>query len=873
MKVTFLRLKNFVAIDATLNLKKIEIDFTKMKHSILLFIGVNGSCKTYILSQIHPFAYMGNVDVRHGMDMIIDGKDGEKEIGFINDQGDTYYIHHFYLYKKSGRQVRSYIEKNGVELNKSGLVTTFNQIVEIEFGIDIGFLRVIRLGSNVNNLVSSKSTDRKDLAVKLLTEVDEYLHDYKESTQKARAINTELKLTVEKLKRFGSDDAEETYTTRLQTLESKLKNVRQEKETSIEKLAKLKGSIESSIQGSVSDLRNQVAKIQQSKTEVERRLSVIITALQNLPSVFVTTSTLDQLIEELEDGVQETEKELSSVTTHIEVLSKTLNDQRNDLLDLTNQVKAMHEIDDSESIASDLKDAEKFDEQYKKYYETFQPTCDKKDIMEDIALAQTIADKIKDLQEFSKKSREIYYKAYSKGRDPYNYCREKLIDLRTELSLCKVTRKTEEKKLYPPSECQLYKQCAFYKALEVKDFRDSEDIKHDAELVEGAIKVADGIHNITILLSTRSKTLPIKMDIKNIILDILNHTSNFYNFEEAQHMVTFLEKYNEWKQNKERMKQLQFQLHEYELRKDSVDSGIVNQQKTLMVRISDGEKELRKLHKKKKRLAEELNFDKEKIVDANRYRELIQQRDTTTQELQSINDEVTSLEGKILLLKKFDEESFSHQQLIQQAESSIQLLEQSIFDTKVKLREFRELQEKKQKLEQSYAKIGLVRRAVSSTEGIPLLYLNLHFSRARNLANSIISSVYGDVIRLEKIIINEKEFRIPYSKNGVEVEDVIYASQGETSVISLALSFALMEEFSGRSGYNILLLDEVDGPLDRSSKEKFLRVLESQMTRIGCEQVFMITHNQLFENYPVDVFVTLDRDHQIDSYKEINQIN
>ena len=154
MKVTFLRLKNFVAIDATLNLKKIEIDFTKMKHSILLFIGVNGSCKTYILSQIHPFAYMGNVDVRHGMDMIIDGKDGEKEIGFINDQGDTYYIHHFYLYKKSGRQVRSYIEKNGVELNKSGLVTTFNQIVEIEFGIDIGFLRVIRLGSNVNNLVN-----------------------------------------------------------------------------------------------------------------------------------------------------------------------------------------------------------------------------------------------------------------------------------------------------------------------------------------------------------------------------------------------------------------------------------------------------------------------------------------------------------------------------------------------------------------------------------------------------------------------------------------------------------------------------------------------------------------------------------------------
>ena len=108
MKATYLRLKNFVAIDATLHTKNLEIDFTKMNHSILLFIGTNGSCKTYILSQIHPFAYMGNVDVRHGIDMIIDGKDGEKEIHFVADDGTKYVIRHFYMYRKSGRTIRSY---------------------------------------------------------------------------------------------------------------------------------------------------------------------------------------------------------------------------------------------------------------------------------------------------------------------------------------------------------------------------------------------------------------------------------------------------------------------------------------------------------------------------------------------------------------------------------------------------------------------------------------------------------------------------------------------------------------------------------------------------------------------------------------------
>jgi hypothetical protein len=35
----------------------------------------------------------------------------------------------------------------------------------------------------------------------------------------------------------------------------------------------------------------------------------------------------------------------------------------------------------------------------------------------------------------------------------------------------------------------------------------------------------------------------------------------------------------------------------------------------------------------------------------------------------------------------------------------------------------------------------------------------------------------------------------------------------------------------------------------------------------------MITHNQLFENYPVDVFITTDKDNEISSFKNINVLN
>ena len=873
MKATYLRLKNFVAIDATLHMKKIEIDFTKMLHSILLFIGTNGSCKTYILSQIHPFAYMGNVDIRHGLDMIIDGKDGEKEIHFANGD-DKYIIRHFYMYRKSGRTIHSYIEKNGIELNTTGLVTSFNEIVKLEFGIDIGFLRVIRLGSNVNNLVSSKSTDRKDFAVKLLTEVDEYLHDYKEATQKSRSLNTELKLVVEKLKRFGDEeDAESRYTGELQMLEERLKRQHELKQNSVKEISLLQGKVESSIDGSITELRDKISSLSQSKKDLESKLFSLNSRFDATGITFIMEGSLDDLIDTFTEELHESEKELASVSAQIEVLSKSLIELKNDVSDLENQLQSMKEITDIDNIRKDLKSAEEFDSQYAKYYTSFKSTCTKDDVLDDIALMQTIKDSIDSLKEFSRKAREMYYKAYSKKKDPYAYCTNQLVKLRTELTFCNITKEHDEVQMTPPASCKDFDKCPFYKALEVKDFRSIQDIEKDIEIIQSALKICDGIHNIAVMLDRRKKSLPIKVSIENVILDLLNDTTSFYNFEEAEHMVTFLEKYDEWTRNKERIRQYTQDIRRYELQQESIDLSVSERRKSLIIRVSDGEKELNKLRKKKKKLTDEIEFGKEKIDEAIRFRDYTLERNSCQDKLNTLDEETSQLEDKIKLLKEFDEQKWSHEQFIRDCDNMITELESSIFSVKVKLKEYRELRERKLVLETEYGKTGLVRSAVSSTEGIPLLYLNLHFSRARTLANSIISSVYGDAIRLEKIVINEKEFRIPYSKNGVEVEDVIFASQGEVSVISLALSFALMEEFSGRGGYNILLLDEVDGPLDKGNKEKFLRVLESQMNRIGCEQVFMITHNQLFENYPVDVYVTYDKDNQLDSYKEINRIN
>ncbi len=175
-------------------------------------------------------------------------------------------------------------------------------------------------------------------------------------------------------------------------------------------------------------------------------------------------------------------------------------------------------------------------------------------------------------------------------------------------------------------------------------------------------------------------------------------------------------------------------------------------------------------------------------------------------------------------------------------------------DVTFKLNLQSQLESQKKELESSYETTEIIKESLSSTKGIPLIFIQLYLKNIQILANQILQEMFDENISIDNFVITEKEFRIPYSVNGIPVIDVSFASQGQRTVIVMALSFAIMQQFVSK--YNIILLDEMDGPLYRQNKEKFIQIVEKQMKRIGCEQVIMITHNNLFENYPVDLILT-----------------
>ena len=877
-KITRLYLKNFIHIHAGMNKREIELDLSKNSKKINIFIGKMGSGKSSVLGHLQPFATYGTLDIRNQEDLIIPGEDGIKEIDYIHD-GNVYTIQHKYTWNKNGQthSTKSYIQLNGKELNENGNVGAFKEIIRTEFGIDQNFLRLLRLGPNVANLINMKSTERKSFIASLLKDTEIYMVLYKKLSEDYRNMNSALSVLSNKLVGLSSDKENELRLEH-EELEDTLHDLRIKIDKAKENIAKLQG-INSALAGKESPdkLIIEAKTLEDRIHEMEKEVAEIDETLHEIPS---TT------IQEISIQFGEVSAKINAIDEAILNLQNSYSEnqaRRNKLRDFILLQSSDEQLVELQRKATDIKNQYM---SHMKILETFKCNYSYSYL---VGLPATIQNFQIALEDMSINRKEVIGKIYNSDGSIIAWAKKKLqiligSQVNTQKLISNIKFSAEYQcpiPLYRPPMCPT-SDCPFIQS-HPQIIKEYSNDKRNSSIVQlqnqlDAIEVEIAVHEEYISQYPKMQILKKMWESISVVLDNLGvlNERNLYkilvsldarcNWYDHERLIDITEK----EKIKEDFAQLQNQYYKIENEMLLLQNNDVEHKK---IELEDLEKDatviLESLEENQK-LYTELSSEKarlEKLMATMQYAETYTANKAKLQsdindanaELKALTDKIEKVSSNIQKIKMIEAEASSLGMLYTETNNramKLYLTLQDIASTKSSYQEY--LNERNT--------IKLILDAVSSKEGIPLIMVKVFLDECKEIINDLISDIFEDDLEIVNFDISENsnEFKIPYRINGNEVPDIELASQGQQAVISIALSFALCRK--SMFDYNVMLLDEIDNSIYKADREKFIMILAKQMQALGTEQVFLITHNDIFQQSGLPVNIIMTTPEIIDSY-------
>lgn len=186
MKLLKLRLRGNIGINKGLGLEEIEIDFTQFGPGLIAITGRNGSGKTSILEQCHPYRQLVSRDGSLQSHFYL--KDSYRILHFVQD--DNEYESKILIDALTGAS-EAYLICNGKPIN-DGKLTTYDQAIEAVLGSPDLFFNSVFSGQKSKGIAELKPADRRKLFYELLN-----LNIYEQYLEKAKAEAkaNELKLS------------------------------------------------------------------------------------------------------------------------------------------------------------------------------------------------------------------------------------------------------------------------------------------------------------------------------------------------------------------------------------------------------------------------------------------------------------------------------------------------------------------------------------------------------------------------------------------------------------------------------------------------------------------------------------------------------
>lgn len=854
MKIRKLILENFSNIYTALESKKIELDFSKSNNNVIMLIGPNGSGKTSILSLLTPFSSLGNLDIRDGVDLILENKNGYKEIN-IQNNGSIYIIKHFYSPSKTSHSVKSYIEKDGKELNVNGNVTSFKEIVKDELHVDLDYLKLIRIGNNVTSLIDLTDTERKNYMSKIMEDIDLWLGLYKKVNTDFRQLKDMISRNISKINRLNiasEDDLKEE----IKRIEKHINDTKHVYDELYGEMSIIKRDIASLEDGS--DIKLALQEI----TKKYKKMCKLLEKSSDHESKSV--EFYESRITCLNNTVVETREQIKSSSSILESYVEQLNrfyEQQH-----AYQVQFEKELDSDKELSSMEKEYEKILKEIHKLQKdigNFHPEYSK--------------DEFDGFVVFLKNAQQSFEKAYDNGSEVMR----KLVDLMRNKRNIMSYVNSHIAQLDPDSfdrssiflnrlkerftfrdydiNCPTKSNCDAYKLYVqisniIRGNNENEEEKKGIEFYQGIEIAYQEIMSVIPLFSSYKKIIENLPDkIKKSF-----QTETLFSRMEAQEII-----YNE----KDIHSLLSLVTDYYIIQDLKIEAESLRHDIERFSRMSN-------LDYVKKQLVETTNsIDEYKIRITDMREKITHLRETLFQ----LENDLESSKDLKETLEKFDDVSSRYTELRKKYEfyttriDELQSIEMKKSKVEKLLTDYRnQLQQKYSILTQykemkrelsiyniAYDEMSLLRDSLSSKGGIPIYYIQKYFDEIQESTNELLDIVCDGDLYIDRFNITANEFTIPFFRKGKLLKDVKLASQGELSLFKIALAFAISSK--DLSDYNIILMDEINGALDKIYSEKFLLLVEEQRQRTGAEQIFLISHKDIGASYPIDIIDLTDR--------------
>lgn len=903
MRFVSISLSNYIGIYNGMRLYDINIDMTKCRNRIVIIRGDNGSGKSTLSKAMSLFPDPN--------DAFIPGLPARKEI-VLADKNTLYKLTFIHGVKQNGERetTKAYITKtfggNAAELNPNGNVSSYKDILYSELGLDANFAALSQLSNDDRGLADKKPAERKRFVNSIITSLDVYNQIYKTLGKRSSNYRSLINATVGKLNVLGD---ESVVNANITDVEARINSLQDEKDKAVIDLAREQSTVQMlDPDGSIQDTNTSISLALNADEREHTKLQTIIESITRSNKISssdiekdyriimdrkhsliidnqISRASVDALLAQKEGEAAN----LAKKVTRLQAISSesSYDDIKNNLA--TTQMQ-LSEIETAfvrigftvESIPNITR------EEYILAIET----------LKDLDNLVSVAFKSEVSFEISQRIISVYINSGNLPNmiDIDDISRRKDIAAshlsEVQIELASISSRTGllDTLSLRPSDCR-NDTCPFIKdALEFsrsnptaraveleKDKNDTitliDSLRHSMEEAEEFNNAINRFRTI-IREIDKNRSILLKMPNCEMFSDKLEFFRRLYAghaFEYISSIYQYIDMANlldTYKHLRSICSKYESELKVYESKADSLAllqqeiddingtiNGIAKRIEPIMKEIGNRNIEIASL--------ESLEAAYATIIDTMKKQAPIQQRIQDhrlrlAENSRKMNDINSAIVRMNIAKDRIKATTASLTPLIADRDRLIHNANM-IAEYKADL----------EKLQTEYDLIETIKYYSSPTTGIQLVFMELYMGKIIALANELLRLLFQGQFEIKPFVINETEFRIPCLGGGYLNDDISSMSSSQIGMISMILSFALLHHSS--TTYNIIKLDEIDGPLDYTNRVYFMDVLNSIMDIMHTEQCIMISHNSELQVDNSDV-ILLKHDETNSDYNRGNII-